>query len=913
MSRIQSSIGLVTGIEIEETVNKLMSVAAQPRDTLTRRQQLLQAQQAAVTDLTALTLGVQLSIRRFSSSNLFDLRTVTSTNANLLSATASAAVPPGQYQFVPVRAAQSHQLVSSGVAARDQALGGGSLTFRFGGEVNPAASLDDLKGGAGVARGKIKITDRSGNSAVVDLRYAQSIDDVVAAINAADEIEVTAEIAGDRLRLVDSSGGSENLRVSEVSGGSTAADLGLANINVAADQADGQDLVRLFEGLALGRLNDGNGIGLRMGLDELEVTFRDGSAPLAIDLNPPGEPEPRTLGEIVDRINAADPARLQAAISADGKRLVLTDLTSGGGTFAVADSLGSEVATQLGLTETASSGTINGRRLVSGLKTTLLHSLGGGDSLGTLGTISLTDRSGASANVNLAAAETLHDVIEAINGAGLGIRAEYNASRSGLQIVDTTGATSSNLIVADGDATNSATKLGLAADVEASEIRGSGLDRQVVNRNTLLASYGGGSGVSLGTFQILDSAGQTATVNLNFLEAKTVGDVIDAINGLSLGVEAKINDAGDGIALVDTAGGSGRLTVSDIGSGRTAADLRLAGTAADVTVDNQTQQVIEGSTAFRVTLEEDETLDDLVLKINALGAKVTAGVLNQGSGSLAYRLSLASSVSGKAGEILIDASELGFSFQELAPAQDAIVQLGTGSAATLFSSSTDRWDNIVEGLNVTLSGTSTDPVTLSVSLTGSGAADGLQTFVDNYNKLRDKLATYTQFNPDAGTKGTLFGSQETLRLDAELSRLISGRFFGVGNVQSLAELGVSLDDSGKLSFDRNKFQARYGSDPEGVVEFFSDESNGFAAKADAVLERLVGRDGSALVNRAQVLSRQVEDFTERIATWDGRLERQRERLLNDFYRIELIVSRIRTSMTAVSQIQAIPPFYSSGS
>ncbi len=739
----------------------------------------------------------------------------------------------------------------------------------------------------------------------------QTVDDVVAAINASDGIEVKAEVAGDHLRLVDLSGGSGNLKVSEVSGGTTAADLGLAAINVAADVAEGQDLVRLFAGLSLSQLNDGNGIGLRAGLDELEVTFRDGSN-LAIDLNPPGEPEPRTLGEIVDRINAADPTRLQAALSADGKRLEIVDLTSGSAEFSVSNGVGSEVATQLGLTESASGDTISGRRLVSGLKTTLLHSLGGGSGLGTLGSITLTNRSGASASVDLASAETLDEVIDAINRAGLGLRAQYNSSRNGLQLVDTTGANASNLIAADGDPTGTATKLGLAASVDGNVLQGSGLNRQVVNRNTLLAEYGTGSGVSLGTFQILDSAGQSATVNLKFLEATTIGDVIDAINGLSLGVEAQINDAGDGIVLVDTAGGSGRLTVSDIGSGRTAADLRIAGAATDVEVDNQTQQVINGSTAYRVTLAEDETLDDLVQKINALGAKVSAGVLSQGSGSLAYRLSLSSGISGKAGELLIDGSELGFSFQELAPAQDALVQLGTGPAATLFSSATNRWDNIVDGLNVTLAGTSTDPVTLSISLTGNGAADALQTFVDNYNKLRDKLGTYTQFNPDAGTKGTLFGSQETLRLDTELSRLITGRYFGVGNVQSLAELGVSLDDTGKLSFDKNKFQARYAADPEGVVEYFTDETNGFAAKADAVLERLVGRDGSALVNRAQVLSRQVEDFTDRIATWDGRLERQRERLLNDFYRIELIVSRIRNNMTAVSQIQALPPFYSSG-
>ena len=80
--------------------------------------------------------------------------------------------------------------------------------------------------------------------------------------------------------------------------------------------------------------------------------------------------------------------------------------------------------------------------------------------------------------------------------------------------------------------------------------------------------------------------------------------------------------------------------------------------------------------------------------------------------------------------------------------------------------------------------------------TGESAAGALQTFVDNYNKLRDKLDTYTAFDLEAGTKGTLFGSSETLRIDAELSRLVTGRYFDDGEVRSLAELGVSIDDQG---------------------------------------------------------------------------------------------------------------------
>ena len=37
MSRIQSSTGLITGIPIEDTVNKLMALASQPKATLDNR------------------------------------------------------------------------------------------------------------------------------------------------------------------------------------------------------------------------------------------------------------------------------------------------------------------------------------------------------------------------------------------------------------------------------------------------------------------------------------------------------------------------------------------------------------------------------------------------------------------------------------------------------------------------------------------------------------------------------------------------------------------------------------------------------------------------------------------------------------------------------------------------------------
>src|SRR5688572_25136993 len=156
MGRIQSSVGIISGIPIQETVDKLIALQGLARDRLVSRNKLLGAQQAAITDLTALTLGVQFAIRRLKTTDLFGQKAVTSSDADLLTATASTTATPGQYQFVPAKLAQSHQALSSGVAARDQALGGGSFRFRFGGHVNPGAGLADLNGGDGVSRGKIK-------------------------------------------------------------------------------------------------------------------------------------------------------------------------------------------------------------------------------------------------------------------------------------------------------------------------------------------------------------------------------------------------------------------------------------------------------------------------------------------------------------------------------------------------------------------------------------------------------------------------------------------------------------------------------------------------------------------------------------------------------------------------------------
>jgi flagellar hook-associated protein 2 len=333
-------------------------------------------------------------------------------------------------------------------------------------------------------------------------------------------------------------------------------------------------------------------------------------------------------------------------------------------------------------------------------------------------------------------------------------------------------------------------------------------------------------------------------------------------------------------------------------------------------VGGQPAHAIDGSTTFAIELGEHDTLEDLVTKINELGAGATASVLSDSSGSLRHHLSLLSGQVGKAGELLIDGSGLGLTFRDLSAAQDSLLQIGGsgGTTGTIVSSATTKFTDVLPGLSVTLSGQSLDPVTVSVEQTIDDAASAIQLFVDQYNKLRDKLDTYTAFDPVAGTKGTLFGSHETLRLDSELSRAITGSYFNDGSVRSLAELGVSVGENGKLAFDKTKLEARYAADPDAIAEFFADEEQGFAVKVDALLEKIVGVGDSLLLTRAGALQRQIEDVGGRIDAWNARLDRSRERLLLQFFRLEETVSRIQNNLSALNQIQALPPIQvSSGS
>jgi flagellar hook-associated protein 2 len=916
MGQIQSNVGLISGFPIGDTVDALMKLAAKPRDLLVQRTQGLQDEQAAVSTLSALLLKVKYITDSLGKEGLYDQRQAVSSDPAALAATLTGNPPKGSYQFTPLQMAQGQQWLSSGFTSGSDPIGGGTLTFRFGDHVQRSAPLDLFGGGQGVARGKIRITDRSGASAEIDLSTVQTVDDVLQAINGNSTINVTAVAQGDKLRLIDNTGQSvSNLKVQEIGGGTTAASLGLAGIDVAADVADGQDMIRLYDQMHLDLMNDGTGLHSNRVLEDIAYQLRDGTTG-TIDLSPiipggSGVDEETTLADVLDVINAAAPGKLKIEIAADGDRLVLTDLTEGGGSFQVQGLYGSEALADLGLDGQAVDGVIAGRRILGGAATVLLSSLNGGRGFGQLGAITLTDRSGATATVDLSSSETLQEVIDAVNAAGLGIHAQVNQARNGIELVDTTGASASNLIVANADATTTADKLGIAVNDDVLRVNSGDLHLQVVAYNTRLSALNGGAGVARGTLTIVDTHGNRATLDLGTKDVETVGDVIRQINYLGLDVLAEINATGDGILLRDTGHGSGTLSVEE-GNTTTAADLHLLGPAATVDFQGQPTQVINGTTTYKIELDNGDSLEDLRQAINDLGAGVTAMTLLAGSSTPA-RLALGSERTGKAGQLVVDTSQVGFSLQETVRAQDALLGFGpagTTASGALLSSSSNTFSDVLPGVTLEIKQAATRPVTVTVSTDDTDLVANVQTMVDNYNQFRDKLQELTAYNPETNTSSVLTGDLVAVRLDSELSYLLSGPFAAAGSIQSLAEVGIQVKDDGTLTFDASKLRAKYAADPDAVKQFFTTAEFGVSARFDKLLEQLGGADTSLLTNRLDTLKDKIDKNQERIDFLGGRLDAQRERLLAQFYQMEAAIAKMQNSLSVLDAIQPLAPLTS---
>ncbi len=947
MGGITTGIGLFSGIDTATLIQQLLSLEARPKALAQRRMAQLQLQQTAYMDVNARMSALRSAASGFRTNRTFSAMAASSSNANVLTATAGISASPGSYSFVVDRLVSSQQLLSRGFADRDiSSVGATAFTFESAeARLDRDVALADFNAGEGVKRGKIVISQGS-SSATIDLSKAVTVNDVIDAINAAAEVDVTASVSGGRFVLTSTA----DFSVSSAAGFTTAESLGIKGSS-SSGTLNGSEVYYAGSGTALASLNDGNGvfIGTDISTTRYDFTIRidPGGANLSVNVNVGAKYDAdlnlvqgpvSTLGGVIERINAAlTDAGLNADVSASlsGGRIVLTD-TQGRSLQVVEKSGTSSTARDLGILGSAT-GTLTGKRVLAGLNTTLVSNLNGGAGITGDGTISFTARDGTSFSADLSGAETIRAVMAAINdaaGNGGRIVASLNGAGNGLLITDTTGG-GSNLIVTG----ETAESLGIATEaggVAKSSVQGANLQHRYVTLSTRVADLNGGRGIGTGTFRLTDGNGKTAVIDIG-TDTKTLADLIQEMNAqagaLGLNLVASINANGDGLLVREKDGepeGGAAIKIEDL-TGTVARSLRIAGTASGTGDDN----FISGSYETTVEFDAADTLDTVVRKINEAGVGVRATVINDGSGSSPFRISLVSAASGRAGRFILDDGGLALGLETLDAGEDARVFFGSSdpAKAVLLTSSTNTLDTVVTGVTIDLHATNPNPVTLTVSRDTGSMEKAIDDFISAYNAVLDRVKTQTKFDQETNVRGPLLGDSTVANLLASMQRTILGEAKGVtGRYTRLTEVGVKVGEGGKLSIDRNRLREAMESDFAAVQEVFAarevaareefieiepgvwvkntstkDEFSklGVLYQVEELAKQYVDSVDGVLRQRDRTLATQIELQSKRIEAFDVRLEQRRKQLEAQFLAMERALAALQSQQSALAGISSL--------
>jgi len=648
-----------------------------------------------------------------------------------------------------------------------------------------------------------------------------------------------------------------------------------------------------------------------------------------------------TVQHILDAINHAvdedgegNGGAVVASIAADGTRLEITDATGGGGSMSlVASATNAYAISELGLDTGTVGGTITGSAILAGLDSVLINHLNGGDGLGGGTTISITDRSGASMVFNTADQyESLSTLVDAINATaeagGVGIEVSINAAGNGLRVDDTTGVDDeSAFLLITGDA---AAPLGIDFNNNESVVQGENLQHKYISVATKLDELNHGKGVGFGSFRITDATGATAVVQVDSDE-NTVNDIIELINSRGLKIEASINATGDGIEVRSTATEAESTVAIRIAtvSGTTAKDLRLLGEAASVT---GSEARIDGSWEYAIDVDPADTLDDLIEKIMSAGVPVSASIINTGTGTLPFRLSLASEISGRDGRMIIDTGSIDLGLATATVGDDAKVFLGGADTADalLIRSSSNTLSDIIKGVTLDLHAVSTSPVTVTIKRDTEAIVTEIQSLVDAFNEAIDRLDAYDYYDQDTETRGPLLGDATVGRVRSALYRAMQSSAEGVESpLTHLAQIGVTIAGEGRAEFNVEKFTAAWEDDHESVEALFiafteeaaEDEdlgngvvipgdgkvvtSRGIARIFDDLLGALTDPDTGAVSRAGIAFGDQIELANDRIEIIDERLVAERARLVAQFSAMEQALAALQAQSSALGSLTSL--------
>jgi flagellar hook-associated protein 2 len=909
-----ATIDLSSAVTLDDIVTKINEsesisvVASIENEALVLRDSTGGSGQFSVTNVGGGTIGTRLGIARSVASSV-----ISGAGLGTLSMESTLA-DLNDGNGVLVRDATTDFRITNGATTYDIDLGRTNLP------ITATSKLSDLNNGVGV---RINNTDADDFTIVTSSGVSVGIN--------LGAVVVDGEVTSPAVTTVGELVSRVNARLTQVLGSGSAVVLSLRGDGTGFNLADTLGGANPLKVLAAGPNGDkaAKDLGIFTGaITTGPSTITGGSIPNRVS-KPRAASIQDVAGRIFEQTNGKVRVEINTAgtglrlVSTDGQNIAVLAGTVDGSSYGTA--VGERTARDLGILGLTGTGSVEGSRISAGVSTVRTANLNGGKGV-IPGVMNVTDRSGNGFTFsNFSAYDTLDALLRGINAeaAANNVSVTLSLGPNGRSIVasDSSGGTGDIALSGPG-----AKQLGIMGNATASQLRGLDLDRQYVSMATSLASLNFGRGTGNGTFTITDSAGVSGTIDIDSSDL-TVYDVISEINSRGLFVEARINETGDGILLVDTNTGTATqgMTVKDT-SGTVARSLGLVKTAASPGDD------IDGSFERTVSFAATDTLNDMIAKIKSANIGINASVINAGTGANPFRLSLTSQVAGSRGQMLIDSEGTDLGFARTSEGRDAAIVLGGGLASEspfIFTSSTNTFEDILSGLQVTVK--KTGSATVEVAEDRNGMVAAVQAWVKSINDVITKISDYDKYDSNTRVKGPLFGNSTVSTVRQQLLTTVQSRARGVeGSITTLSQLGIRVGAKSLLVMDEDRLRAQLDANPAAVAEAFSAfevqavtstspvpgvtvagetrttySKLGFGDTVDQLLQRITNTVDGTVTQADRNFQKQIEALNKRISAVDSRIEAKRTRYERQFAAMERAIARVQSQQSALSSLPAM--------
>jgi flagellar hook-associated protein 2 len=382
--------------------------------------------------------------------------------------------------------------------------------------------------------------------------------------------------------------------------------------------------------------------------------------------------------------------------------------------------------------------------------------------------------------------------------------------------------------------------------------------------------------------RVTKDQGETSALQSINSKVAALKSAAQSVNNVDTWRLSKATSSSDALAVTAAAGAiSGQLTIGVTALAKNhVVTMDLADTTSPVTTGNGVYITVNNVVTHIVV--SPDTASGLVSAINSAGMSVRAAVVNADGGRIVLQLT-----STRTGAVNA------FTMSGLVAGPGAVITQGSDAQLTVgdpnaggytVSSPTNTFANVLP--NVTFTATREQlGITIGVTADLDGTAGRIQSLVDAANGLLAENDKQAVLGGEGRTAGPLSGDAMVRALSSKVLSSIAG---GVTNYGSLAQLGIELTRTGRLTFNADKFKSAMQANPAKVQTALTD-TDGLANSLIKVTDAAKSNIDSAMKTRTT----DVRGLTGQISEWDERLKVRQSSLQRQFTAMEVALGKMK--------------------